>query len=111
MATYAELRALFNDSGLRNKVTSAAIIAAESALSDPVNFPTTTADVTLQTDRLLWAARVFNGAEAEGRKLFMAVLAANSSATVAAIQGASDTVIQNNVNDAVDLFAQHDKLV
>ena len=35
-----------------------------------------------------------------------ALLVKNKAASVAAIQGASDTAIQTNVNELVDLFAQ-----
>lgn len=111
MATYSELRTLINDSALRNKSSAAVIIAAQGVMNDPANFPTTTADTVLQNDRLLWAARAFNGPDIEARKVLMSMLAANNTASVSAITGAADALIQTNVDAAIDLFAQHDKPV
>ncbi len=109
MATYIEIRNLINDSTLRNKAAAGVIIAAQGVMDDPVNFPTTTADVVIQQDRLAWAVRVFNGPEEEAGKVLMSVLAANNTASQAAIIGASDVLLQTNINAAVDLFAQYGK--
>ena len=109
MATYVEIRNLNNDSLLRNRTSAAVIIAAQGIMDDPANFPTATADTVLQTDRLQWAARAFNDPGGEARKALMSVLAANNAATVAQITGATDAQLQTNVNDAIDLLAQHDK--
>lgn len=98
MATYTEIRNLFQDADLRNKVTTAIIIAADGILNEPS--PT--------VPRKAWANKVFSNPEAEARRVFMSVLAANKDATVAAIQGATDAAIQTNVDDAVDLFIDAD---
>ncbi len=111
MATYSEIRNLINDSDLRNKSAVAVIIAAQGVMDDVANFPTATADTVLQQDRLAWAARAFNAPEAEARKVLMSMLAANNAASISAITGATDALIQTNVNAAVDLLAQHDKPV
>lgn len=92
MATYEELRALAGDSPLSQKVEIATIIAANNLLTGS---PSPTAD------EQKWAAAVFAAPAREGRKALMSVLAANNSASVAAITGASDAQIQNNVNAVV----------
>ncbi len=89
MATYTELRQLFSDDELRNKVTTACIIAAHELLSGTP----TAADKA-------FAETVFSSPDAVGDKILMAVLAANKDATVSGIQGATDSAIQTAV-DAV----------
>lgn len=90
MATLLELRDMFGDSDLSKRVESATIIAANNLLSG-----------TPTADQQKWAAHVFERPSGEGRKALMAVLAANSSATVAQINNATDTQVQNNVNQVV----------
>ena len=98
MATYAELYDLRNDSELRNRVTTAVIIAAETIMNEP-------GAAANHANRLIWAKSVFANPRVEMERMFMAILAANSGATVSAIQGATDTAIQSNVDDHIDLFA------
>ena len=98
MATYEELFSLCNDSALRNKVTSAVIIAAETVMNELDTAPN-------HANRLLWAKAVFANPRAETDRMFWALLAANKDATVANIQAATDAAIQTNVDDHVDLFA------
>ena len=87
MATLQELRDLFRDSDLLEKVESALIISANNMLSG-----TPTASQTA------WAAHVFSSPASEAKKAMMSVLAANSTATPAQILGASDVAIQANVD-------------
>lgn len=104
MATYEELFGLHNDSALKNRVTPACIIAAETirAGDDTVDPPW---DQTNNTNRLIWAAAVFDDPRREANRMFWALLAANKDLTVAQIQAATDAAIQSNVSTAVDLFA------
>ena len=105
MATYIELRNLMNDSTLRNKVATAVIISADKVMrgDDGVTpFSQVAGDHDI---RITWAKTAFDSPEGEARKFLMSVLASNSGATVAAITGASDAVIQANVDEAVDLMA------
>ena len=90
MATYTELRGLFNDSELLGKIEIATIIAANNLLTG-----TPTAN-----DRA-WAAAAFSSPKAESKKVLMSVLAENSGLAAAAITGASDAAIQTNVNSVV----------
>lgn len=91
MATLQELRGLFTDSDLQEKVESALIIAIQAKL-----------DATPSADERKYAGHVFDNVRTEAGKALMSVLAANSTATVAQITGAGDPAIQSNVNDVVD---------
>tara|TARA_R110000772_G_scaffold235182_2_gene346779 strand:- start:4235 stop:4534 length:300 start_codon:yes stop_codon:yes gene_type:complete len=89
MATYQELFALKSDDDLRNRVSVALVINAQALLIG-----------TPSAAEAAWGASVFSNPIGEGDKALMAVLAANSSATVTQIQNATDAAIQTNV-DAV----------
>jgi len=90
MATYTEIRDLFSDDAMRNKMDVAVIVAAEALLAGTP---------TLSDQK--WAAAAFNSPRSESTKAFMAVLAANKTSTVATIQGASDAAIQTKVDAIV----------
>ena len=92
MATYAELFELRNDSSLRNRVAVAVIKKAQ----DLIDLTTPTAD------QITWANDAIDNPASKAGPILNYVLAANSSATVSQIQGASDTAIQANVDSAVD---------
>ncbi len=90
MATYTEIRSLFSEnSGLLGKVEVATIIAANGFLKSTPDVP-----------QKAWAAKVFENPKSEAKKALMSVLAENNGLAVTAIQEASDSAIQNNV-DAV----------
>ena len=90
MATYTEIRTLFSNDGLRNRVVVATIVAANDLLGG-----------TPTPDEQKWSAAAFGSGRVEGQKAFMAVLAANKDAPVANIIGASDAAIQTNVDAVV----------
>lgn len=99
MATYAELYAIAKtNSDLRNKVTVACLIAADTIRSE--NPATTNHD-----NRLIWAKRALTSPEKVGEEMLPAVLAQNVSATTTQINSASDSTIQTAVNNAINLFA------
>ena len=87
MATYTELRQLFSDPGLTEKIEVAVIIAANNLISG-----------TPTTAQTAWAATCFASPQGEARKAIMAVLAANSDLSVAAILSATDAQIQTKVD-------------
>lgn len=93
MATYQELRSLFNDSDLLEKVEVATVIAANDLLA-----------TTPTTAQKAWAAQVFASPKTEAQKALMAVLAENSGLTVAQIQGATDTAVQTNVDGVASIL-------
>ena len=98
MATYDELYSLRNDSALKNRVTTACIMAAEAVMLED-------GGTANHVNRLLWAKAVFANPGSEANRMFMAILAANAAATVAVIQAATDAAIQANVDSHIDLFA------
>lgn len=104
MATLQELRGLFRDSDLLEKVESATVIAANNLL-----------EATPTAADKAWASGVFSNPFREAQKVLMAVLADNSNATVDQIKGAGvaeaahDATIQSSVDtvvpDLVDALA------
>jgi hypothetical protein len=90
MATHSELRGLFSNDELRNKVVAATLIAAYGLLSGA---PT--------ADDRAWFSEVMKNPEAEGRKAFMAIIAANAGASLATITNASDATISSQVDTIV----------
>ncbi len=90
MATYLELRNLFDNSEIRNKVTTASVIAAHNLLTG-----------TPDANDRAFAEAVFTNPNSVGKKVYMAVIAANKAASVASIEGASDSAIQTNVDEVI----------
>ena len=90
MATYAEIRSLFNDVVLKNRIATAVIVAAQGILEE----------ATPTAARKAWANKAFENPEIEARRIMMSVLAANNTSSVAAITGATDATIQTNVNNS-----------
>ncbi len=90
MATYTELRQQFANDTLRNRVSVACVIAANSALSG-----------TPTTAQQKFADSVFSKPDAIGEKVLMAVLATNKDSTVAQIGAVTDAQIQTAVNAVI----------
>lgn len=90
MATYHELFDLRTDSALRNRIAVACTKKAQSLIDGP----------SPSADELAWANTVLNDPIAMANTIMAYVLAANSSATIAQITGASDAAIQANVDAA-----------
>ena len=93
MATYQELRMLFNDSDLMEKTEVAVVVAANNMLTG-----------TPSAAEKAWAATVFASPLPEARKAWMAVLATNKSASVSAIQGSTDNAIQGQVDSVAPIL-------
>ena len=98
MATYTELRQLFSDDDLKNRVEVACIVAAESIRVEDVG-------VQNHVNRIVWAKAAFSAPGSVRSEMLMALLAANKESTVAAIQTATDAVLQARVDAAIDIFA------
>ena len=86
MASYTEIRDLFNNSEFRNKVEVATIVHAQSLMAG-----------TPTTAQKAWIASVLHVPVVEATKIMLGVLAANKAATVAQILGATDETIQTQV--------------
>ena len=91
MATYTELKALQSDSVLQDKIAVACVIAAHTRLSG-----------TPSAAEAVWASGVIQSPGPVAKAVINAVLAANKTASVATIQGATDAAIQTNVDSVVD---------
>jgi len=98
MATYLELRSLFGDGQLKNRVEVACIVAAESIHTEDVGTEN-------HANRVLWAKAALQSPNAIRERMLMALLAGNKDATVETIKAVSDTALQALVDAAVDLFA------
>lgn len=98
MATLSELSTLLNDGPLTDKCKAAGLIAANAIIAEVAGTPN-------HANRLKWAKKVFSDPVTQGTALLRAVLAANASATLTQINGASDATIQTAVNAAVDTLA------
>ena len=100
MATLTELQSISGDGALLNKIESACAIVAEEIRVDatpPAN----------QAARLVWGKEAFLDPGQKAMEMIWALLAANESAAIAVIQGASDATILANVRTAVDIFADN----
>jgi len=98
MANYDEIRGLFDDSGLTNRLTVAIVVAAESVRVEDV----TTAN---HAERLTWAKNAFANPEPEAKRALKSLVASNKSMNITAIKTVSDTAIQSQVNTLVNMLA------
>jgi hypothetical protein len=109
MADYTELFNLLNYSTLRNKiemaVSEATRIIQSGGDTDPP-FSQSTVPIDYPAQRRKWARRVIGNESAEAQRFMHLVLMANKTATVAQIQAATDTPVQNNINALIDLIAE-----
>ena len=94
MATYAELHELRSDSTLRNRVTVAVVVKAQELMDSAA--PT--------TGEIIWANDALQNPVQKAKEVLNYVIAANKSATVDQIQGATDVAVQTNVNTAADVL-------
>ena len=93
MASYQDIRTLFSDSDLFEKIEVATVIAANGLLSG-----------TPTVAQKAWAAAVFSSPGVEAKKALMAVLATYSNLTVEQIQTALDPAIQTGVDAVVGVL-------
>ena len=98
MATYTELRDLFSNSVLLNRIQVGCLIAAEAIRTED-------GATENHANRLVWAKEVFTSPKVASEQMLMAVLAANSAATVEQITGSTDETLQTKINAAVNMFA------
>lgn len=92
MASLAELFNLHQSAELRHKVAAAAMIKARAI----------TEEATPSAARLQWAEDALADPEAVALLLLRYVLAANATAQVTQIEGATDSTIQTAVDAAID---------
>lgn len=98
MATYEEIYTLAESNSLIDRVAVAITIAADTIVNeDPATVN--------HANRVVWAKSVFVNPKSQAKAFWYAMLAANNTASVAAINSASDATIQTAVNNVVDIFA------
>lgn len=99
MAAYIDLRGLYNDADLRNRVVVAVSIEAQMIIA--------AADGTetgLALDKVAWAQKVLDSLQSVqncGQTMLIYLLAADNALSTAQIQGASDAALQTRVSEAV----------
>lgn len=93
MAGYLDLRGLFSNSDIINKIDIAVIVAANNVI---VGTPT--------VGQKKWAAFVFDSPRVESKKALMAIIAKNKELTINQILSATDNAIQSQVDSIVDLL-------
>lgn len=92
MASYLELFDLRSNSALRNLVSVAVTIRAQTILVSP----------TPTVNQVAWASKALSSPDEQADKLLPYVLAVNAGLSVAQIKAATDAAVQTNVNSAVD---------
>lgn len=106
MASYSELLTALGNQDLKDKVTVAVLIVVDKVeRGDDVGPEFEAAN---HENRVIWARRIISdadGAAKEAARFFPLLVAANRTAALDAILAASDTAVQTNVEEAVDLFA------
>ncbi len=93
MATYTEIRELFNSSDLLNRTTIAIIVYAENLMNG-----------TPSTAQKVWIDKVFSSPTAEAKKVLMGVLAASRAATKEQIESATDAALQTEVDEIAPIL-------
>ena len=92
MATYMELRNLFGNDSLRNRVEVALCMKVHAILQE----------ATPSGERLAWARGVLSNSYSEANSLLKYALAANAGLTLAQLLEASDEALLAAVGAAVD---------
>ena len=92
MATYNELRSLFGEGSLRNRVEVALCMKVHAILQE----------ATPSAERLAWARTTLSNSYGEADSLLKYALAANAALTTAQLLGASDAALLTAVGAAVD---------
>ena len=98
MATYQELFGILNNSELRNKITVAVGVAADTIWAED-------AGTENHANRLLWAKAAYENPQRAAEQIMWSVIIANRGQSVANILAAPDAAIQTNVDAVVNLFA------
>ncbi len=99
MASYTELYGLISDSTLRNRITVAIYIEADTIRLEEPNSDANHAN------RLLWAKQAWLAPEKFTGPFLAAALAQNKTLTTAQITGASDAALQLAIKAVVNIFA------
>jgi len=110
MADYIELHGIFKERALEKKLLVACMKAAQLILTnndtpEKLAEPTSPWADSNHANRAKWAASVIRNPLVIAQRMQPYVIVANSGQTLSAITGASDTLIQDNINEAIDELA------
>ena len=105
MATYQELRGLFGDSDLTEKIEVAVAIASNTIAAGDDDSAPFDQTAGAHDNRVRWAAAAITNTRNEALRIQKLVIADNAALTTVQILGASDSAIQSNVNASVDVIA------
>ena len=94
MATYTELRTLFDNDNLRQRIGVALMIKAQSLLDG----------ATPTADQRRWAQQIFSSPQAEADKMLKYLLAKNNTMTVAQIQAVTDAALSTQIDAVANQF-------
>lgn len=105
MATYLELRALFEDSDLLNRISTAVAIACDTIIegNDTVNPPW---EGGKHGTRVKWADNALSNVRETAEDLFRLFLGKHKALAVAAIQNKTDAAIQSDIELFIDELAE-----
>lgn len=98
MATLLELRELYTESNLINKIEASVCISVNTIKNELV------ATVN-HAERLIWAKAAIKDTKAAAEQVLKIILAENAGATKSAILAASDASINTAVAGAVNFFS------
>lgn len=105
MATYVELRALYGDEALTQKIEVAICVAAEKIATANDGAAPFSQDAGKHDLRVQWAKSAIANTGNTAQNVLKLVLAANNSLTTAQINGATDAAIQSAVESVIDALA------
>lgn len=105
MASLAELRTLYGNSELRNKIAAAIAISVNTVMEGNDNVPPFSQGAGDHDLRVIYAQGLLGNTPGEAKRYIEVVLAKNDGATVVDILAAPDSAIQTNVDESFDLFA------
>lgn len=106
MPSYQDLRKLFSDSDLLEKVEVAVAVAAYTIISKGDTDPPFDQTAGAHDLRVEWANAALLSTRTEAKRLLIYVLAANLDKTVSEITSATGPVIQTHINGAIDELAK-----
>lgn len=98
MATLLEMRQLYAESDLMNRIEASVCIAANTIKNESTG-------VANHAERLVWAKSAIANTRSEADKILKILLAENAGATVSQIVNANDSTINTAVANAVNFFA------
>ena len=105
MATLTEIKGLYGNGDMINKVQAAVAIVAYTISTDGDDGAPFDQTAGAHELRVEWANRALQATASEAGNIWKLILGMNNAASLGAITGATDAAIIANVESAVDLRA------